>query len=311
MIDPDLCYQAIVDTAEMFGWEHLPQCPGHTIWGAVDFGGQVRPARDGCDEAMITTRHPVNEPKDLEHLDRPDPTCAGRIPYAYRFAQLQAINGYPVVFSSRSPLSMAGDICGLGNLLDWMDRSPELVHQAMELALEHILAVLSFWVRSFEAQNIFVWLSSPSESHQAISAQRLADFALPYHAKIHESLTDLGISHFGLYLAGDQNRNLPLFAEADLWPHPSLLALGSDVRLSQAAQHFPRDILFGNLDSNLLWGGSPRQVYLRCRELIDEGQKAPGGFILAPGSPIPPQAAPVKVHAMTKAARDASQQLEC
>jgi uroporphyrinogen-III decarboxylase len=45
--------------------------------------------------------------------------------------------------------------------------------------------------------------------------------------------------------------------------------------------------------------------------LIDEGQKAPGGFILAPGSPIPPQAAPVKVHAMTKAARDASQQLEC
>jgi uroporphyrinogen decarboxylase len=96
----------------------------------------------------------------------------------------------------------------------------------------------------------------------------------------------------------------PYFAEADLWPHPSVLSFGHEVSLDKAGKLFPQDIVFGNLDPNLLQIDTPQGIYDRCRQIIQEGSRAPGGFILAPGCGIPATAPPVNVYALTRAAHD-------
>jgi len=302
--DPELCFQAAIWTADLYGWDPVPQTPGHTVWGAIDFGGDVRMPQGRYESSLIITSHPVNSEKDLENLKIPDPRTAGRIPLAMRFARLQAENGLPVFFSSRSPFTMAANICGLENFCRWMIRKPELCRRLMQLALEHILNVLSYWIETFGADRTFVWMSNPNESNQVISPKHVAAFALPYHLAYHAKLREMGIKRFGLHLCGDQNLNLPLFAEADPWPHPSILSFGHEVSIQTAARYFPKDIIFGNLNPTLLQTATPQRIYQLCRDIIEQGKHAPGGFILAPGCGIPATAPPVNVFAMSKAAYD-------
>jgi len=256
------------------------------------------------ESSLIIKSHPVQSERDLEKLPIPNPQTAGRIPLAMRFAQLQAENGLPVFFSSRSPFTMAANICGLENFCRWMIKRPDLCQRLMRVAIEHILNVLSYWIETFGADKIFVWMSNPNESNQVISPKHMATFALPYHLEYHERLKEMGIKRFGLHLCGDQNLNLPYLAEADPWPHPSVLSFGHEVPIELAAKYFPRDIIFGNLEPNLFQVATPQRIYELCREIITKGKRAPGGFMIAPGCGIPATAPPVNVFAMTKAVYD-------
>jgi uroporphyrinogen decarboxylase len=69
-------------------------------------------------------------------------------------------------------------------------------------------------------------------------------------------------------------------------------------------RHFPQDIIFGNLEPNLLQVSRPGEIYEMCREIIAQGRQAPGGFMLAPGCGIPASAPAANVYAMTRAAHD-------
>jgi len=144
--DPEKCFQAAVWTADLYDWDPLPQYSGHTVWGAIDFGGEVRMPVGPYESSLIVTSHPVRCEGDLSTLKLPDPESAGRIPLAMAFSRLQAENGFPVFFSSRSPLTMAANICGLENFCRWMIRKPELCRELMDLALTHILNVLTYWI---------------------------------------------------------------------------------------------------------------------------------------------------------------------
>jgi len=302
--DPEKCFQAAVWTADLYDWDPMPQTPGHTVWGAIDFGGHIRMPRGRYESSLIITSHPVQSERDLEKLKLPDPKAAGRIPLAMRFAKLQSESGLPVFFSSRSPFTMAANICGLENFCRWMVRKPGLCRELMRISLEHMLNVLSYWIETFGADKIFVWMSNPNESNQVISPKHVAEFALPFHLAYHERLKAVGIRRFGFHLCGDQNLNLPLFADADPWLHPSVLSFGHEVPIRVAAQYFPKDIIFGNLNPTLLQTATPRHIYEQCCNIITQGKQALGGFILAPGCGIPATAPPVNVFSMTKAVYD-------
>lgn len=304
MEDAGKCFQAALWTAQMYDWEPMPQYPGHTVWGAIDFGGEVRMPSGRYESSLIITSHPVQSEKDIENLKLPDPRTAGRISLSMDFARHQAKNGFPVFFSSRSPFTMAANICGLENFCRWMIRKPDLCGILMEFAIKHILNVLSYWVETFGAERIFVWMSNPSESNQVISPEHMATFALPWHLIYHQRLKEMGIKRFGLHLCGDQNLNLPYFAEAHIWPHPSILSFGHEVSIETAMKYFPEDIIFGNIDPSLFQVAKPREIYELCRDIVIRGKQSPGGFIMAPGCGIPATAPPVNVFAMTKAVCD-------
>jgi uroporphyrinogen decarboxylase len=284
----------------------MPFTPGHTVWEVLDFGGTARMPSGEYEGTLIMKTHPVETESDVETLSLPDPQTSGRIPFARRFAELAREQGYPVFFSSRSPFTIAANLSGLENFCRWLMKKPALCRLLMEKALAHLFNVLDYWIELFGAENIWIWMSNPNEANQLFSARHVAVFALPWHQEYLRGLKERSLQRFGFHLYGDQNANLPIFAEADLWPHPSVLSFGQEVSLEQAGALFPKDIIFGNLDPNLLQIGTPQGIYDRCREIIREGSGVPGGFMLAPGCSIPATAPPVNVYALTRAALDFS-----
>ncbi|MBW2306760.1 MAG: uroporphyrinogen decarboxylase family protein [Deltaproteobacteria bacterium] len=302
--DPEKSFFAMVWTAEQYGWDPIPQLSGHAVLGAKDFGGEVRLPQGEYEGALVVKSYPVQTEDDIENLQMPDPKTAGRIPKAMRLAKLQYENNLPVYFFSRSPFTMAANICGLNRFCRWILKKPELCERLMRLTIDHIFNVLEYWVETFGPEKVFAWMSSPSESNQVISPKQMEKFALPYHYEYHERLKALGINRFGFHICGDQNLNMPCLAEAPPWSHPSVLSFGHEVDIEEAGKYFPEDIIFGNIAPAVIQTGTPQQVYELCKIAIEKGKKAPGGFILGPGCGLPVAAPPVNVYAMTKAVHD-------
>lgn len=302
--DPEKSFQAMVWTSEQYGWDPIPQYAGHTVLGAWDFGGDVRLPQGEYEGALMVLSHPVKTEKDIETLNLPDPKTAGRIPQAMAFSTLQAQNDLPVFFFSRSPFTMASNISGIDQFMRWTLKNPEACEALIKLAIDHIFNVLAYWVDTFGPERIFAWMSSPCESNQLISPKIMEKYALPAHKIYHEQLRALGVKRFGFHICGEQNKNLPMLAEAAPWRHPSVLSFGHEVDLENAAGFFPEDIIYGNVEPVVIQVATPRQVYELSRDVIEKGKKAPGGFVLGPGCGLPVNSPPTNVYAMTKAVND-------
>jgi uroporphyrinogen decarboxylase len=302
--DPQKAYDASLWAAEQYDWELIPHIFSHSILGGWDFGGDAQIPESEFQGALSISRHPVRTEGEVWELQMPDPKTAGAIPKAMEFAKLQRRNGELITFFPRSPFCIAANICGVQQFCRWMLRKPELCESLLRMAIEHIFNVLQNWIDAFGAQNIFIWMSSPSESNQIISARHFEKFAFPYHVEFHERLRPLGVRGFGLHICGEQNKNLPYFASARLWEHPSILSFGHEVDLEVAAGYFPEDIIFGNIEPAIIQTGTPQQVYDLSRKLIEKGKRIRSGFIFAPGCELPVQSPPVNVYQMTKAIRD-------
>jgi uroporphyrinogen decarboxylase len=302
--DPETYFHSFLWTAEQYGWDLYPQnCP-HVVLGAADFGGKVRLPERELEGTLVVTSFPVSSEEEAGRLELPDPTKSERIRKAMALSKLQAQHGLPVTFVSRSPFTLASNICGLETFSRWMMKKPELCERLMDLAVGHIFQVLGWWVQVFGAERIFVLLTSPSESNQVISPRQFQRFALPRHVEYHKRLKALGVSRFWFHICGDQNLNLPALAENAAWPHPSLLSFGHEVNLEKASRLFPEDILYGNLDPTVIQIGTPQQIYELTRETLEKGKRHPGGFVFSAGCELPPLAPPLNVFAMSKAVND-------
>lgn len=302
--EPEKYFQAFLWTAEQYGWDLFPQnCP-HTVLGGPDFGGQIRLPEGEFEGALIVTSFPVNTEADVERLEVPDPRRIERIVRAMDFSRMQAQKGLPVTFVSRSPFTLASNICGLEVFSKWLIKKSELCERLMQLAVDHIFNVMQWWVETFGAEKIFAFMTSPCESNQVISPKQFERFALPYHLEYHRRLKVIGVKRFWFHICGEQNLNLPALAGAAPWPHPGLLSFGHEVDLEEAAARFPEDILYGNVDPAVLQMGTPQQVYDLTKKVIEKGKKASGGFVLSAGCELPPLSPPANVFAMTKAVND-------
>lgn len=302
--NPEIFFQAFIWTAEQYGWDMIPQnCP-HIVLGARDFGGDVRLPSGEYEGALVVRSYPVDSEAEIEELELPDIKKIGQIQKSLTLSKLQAENNLPVTFVSRSPFTMASNICGLEKFSKWIIKKPELCKRMMDLAFQHICNALDLWVDTFGSKNIFSLLTSPSESNQVISPKHFEKFALPYHIAYHEKIKDLGIRRFMFHICGDQNRNLPALSSGKPWPHPSILSFGHEVDLETASRMFPEDIIFGNVDPAVIQMRTPQEVYEITRKTIEKGKKASGGFVLSSGCELPPLAPPVNVFAMTKAVND-------
>jgi uroporphyrinogen decarboxylase len=302
--DPEKAFEAMLWTFQMYGWELYLQYCVHSITAVSDFGGEVRMPEGPYEGALVVKSHPMDSAQDLDKLTLPDPRKAGRIPEALAYARLQADKDLPATFFSRSPFTFAANLSGLDSFAKWLYRDQSLCHRMMELSLDHIINVIKVWVEEFGPDRTFVWMSSPSESNQLVSPKIFQKFALPYHLRYHEKLQELGVKRFGFHVCGDQNLNLPALAEAQPWPHPAVLSFGHEVDLERAAELFPHDIIYGNIEPTLIHTGSLPDIYEKAGQTIAKGKKAPGGFILSTGCGLPATSPPAKVYALTKAVQD-------
>jgi uroporphyrinogen decarboxylase len=300
--DPEKCFWARLRTSEMFG-----------AWGFMTYSGGVSCARGfGGDVIMPTSeyamapsllRPAVQSEEDVWKLEVPDVKTAGMFPLWMRFSKLQAEHGLPITFPFVGILSCVGAITGVERMCRWIVKRPELVHRLCRIVTDFLVAIAEYWVDTFGPEHMLPGGGGPTESNQIISPKQFEEFSLPYQKEIHEKLFALGVKHIFLHVCGEQNLNLPLWAQIPMGD-PGIVSVGHEVDLDTASRYFPNDIILGNVEPVVIQMGTPEEVYELSRICIEKGRKHRAGFILAPGCELPPKAPPYNVWMMRKAIND-------
>jgi uroporphyrinogen decarboxylase len=300
--DPEKAFWAELRTQEMFGaCERIFYHGG--AFPAREFGGEVKMPTSEYDMAVSLLRPPVQTEEDVWKLEVPDLKTAGTLPLIMRFSQLQVENGVPITFPCGGILSRAGGITGVERICRWMIKKPELVHRLCRIITDLFMAMAEHWVATFGPENLIPCAGAPTESNQIISPKQFEEFCLPYYKELYEKLLALGVKHIFTHICGEQNLNLPYWAQIPMGD-PGIVSFGHEVDLETASRYFPNDVIQGNVEPAVIQTGKPAEVYELSRVCIDKGKKHRAGFILNAGCELPAKAPPYNVWMMRKAIDD-------
>jgi uroporphyrinogen decarboxylase len=301
--NPQKSYQAQAWTFEQYGIDGGPDY-GYASYGGWEFGGEIKMPEGEWQQAPSHVTFPVNKPEDLDGLTLPDVRTAGSLPLAMEFSKLQQQNGTPITVILGGNFSVAGNICPPSTLCRWMLRKPDAAHRLLRMASDHILDVVRHWAVTFGAEKVIPNLWEPIAANDIISPKQFEQFALPYIKETNEQMLALGVKHILYHICGEQNANMPLWAQIPMG-NPGLVTFGHQVALTKAIEYFGEScIVLGNVNSSLIQTGTPQQVYEACRDAILEAKDAPRGFMLMSGCELPPMSGPYNVHMMKKAIED-------
>jgi uroporphyrinogen decarboxylase len=301
--DPEKCFWAQLRTNEMFGAvDDLLRYNGGAF-PAREFGGDVKMPTSQYAMAVSLLRPAVQSEEDVLRLEVPDVKTAGTIPLTMQFSKLQAEHGLYISFMSGSILTLVGFITGVETMCRWMIKKPWLVHRLCRIVTDLIVAMAEYWVDTFGPEHILPSTGAPTEANQVISPKQFEEFCLPYQKEVHEKLFALGVKYIWTHICGEQNLNLPLWAQIPMGD-PGIVSFGHEVDLDTASQYFPNDIIQGNVEPAVIQTGTPEEVYELSRICIEKGKKHFAGFILSPGCEMPAKAPPYNVWMMIKAIND-------
>jgi len=301
--DADESFRCQVYAAEMYGYDGSPLYSYASV-GAWEFGGEIEFPHKKYAGAPVVVRRPVTTEGDLESLQVPeDITRAGALPIALAFARRQAEHGFPVTMQLSGPLSLTGSILGEERMLTWLIKNPELVHLVLRKASDFAIKVAEHYVKEFGAENLRAFEGEPTASNRLISPRQFETFALPYLQRINHRLLELGVTKRTIHICGEHNKNLPYWQQVPM-TRQTVLSFGREVPLAKAMEMFPDQIIAGNVNPTLIQEGQPEEVFDQARECIETAKFHPGGYILMAGCDIPPQAPPVNVFQLVKAARE-------
>lgn len=301
--DAEKCFWSQVWTNEMYGAMHYV----HYVWafGAREFGGEIKMPDFEYGMAPSLLRPAIESEEDIERLEiePPDVKTAGAVPFFMKFSKLAERYSFPIPVYIGGTLSRVGYMLDVERMCKWMIKKPDLVHRVCRLETDFVLAKIKYWVNTFGPERILGWNGSPTESNQIISPKKFEEFALPYQGEVYDYARSLGVQYFYTHLCGEQNLNLPYWAQLFLGD-PGIISIGHEVDIETAARYFPNHIIYGNVNTLIIQTGTPQEVYESARICIEKGKKVPGGFILAPGCEIPVNAPPYNVWMFRKAIND-------
>jgi uroporphyrinogen decarboxylase len=300
--DPEKCFWAQLRTHEMFdAWGLLYY--GGAAFPSQEFGGNIRMPTSEYAMAASLARPAVELEEDVWKLELPDVKTAGDLPLMMRANKLQAEHGLPINLPGMGILSSVGYITGVERMCRWMIKRPELVHRLCRIVTDFLVAIAEYWVDTFGLEHILPTNGAPTEANQIISPKQFEEFCLPYQKEIYDKLFALGMKHIFTHICGEQNLNLPYWAQLPMGD-PGIVSVGHEVDLDTASKYFPNDIIMGNVEPAVIQTRTPEEVYELSRICIEKGKKHRAGFILAPGCEMPANAPPYNVWMMRKAIND-------
>jgi uroporphyrinogen decarboxylase len=301
--EPQRSFEAQLWTQEQYGFDWGP-IYGYASYGTWEFGGGVKMPEGAFEQAPTHTTFPVQSEEDVSRLKLPDVRQAGCLPLAMEFARLQEKQGTPITLIFGGNFTIAGNICPVEKLCRWMLKKPELAHQILRLATEHIVSAVRYWADTFGGERVIAQIWEPLASNDIISPKQFETFVLPYMQDSGNKILGMGVKHIFYHICGEQNLNLPYWARVPMGS-PGICSIGSQVEITTAIEHLGNiAIIAGNIEPNILQTGRPQQVYRLCQEAIEAGKKAPRGFMLMSGCETPPEAPPYHVYLMRKAIDD-------
>lgn len=282
---------------------HAEIAPFYTFvaYGAWEFGGTIEWPDDRWASGPGVATRPVENPEDIAKLELPDVRTAGCLPRMMEFARLQEKAGTQIGFIYGSPFTFAANTCGVESFLLWTRSAPEAVHQMMRLMTDHLKQVADVFIHAFGAERVLPRIASPTDG--LVSPATYETMILPYRMELHEHVLDQGVRHIYDHICGDQNRSIHLLAKLP-WGDPGMLSFGHEVDLLKAAEHFPKEIICGNIEPAKVHKGAPDQIFEECLANIEKGKQIRNGFIFMGGCEIPATTPPLHVYLMDKACQE-------
>lgn len=301
--DPEKSFWAQVWTQELLGYDGVPSF-WYGSYGGWEFGGEIRMPQSDLEQAPVVTRFSAQTPEDVEALEIPEVETAGHFPLHIEFARIQQQFGMPVMVPAWGPFTAAANIAGVGVLCRWMIKRPEVAHTLLSKVVFFAKKVIDYFVDSFRGHHLSGGGGCATSSNQIISPRQFEEFVLPYHREVYGHLSDKGIKTVFCHNCGEQNRNLPYWAQVPFGER-GILSFGEEVDLTTAIEVFgDKHIVAGNVETRVIAEGTWRDVYERARACIEKAKYAPGGYVLMAGCDIPPSSPPYNIYALKKAAMD-------
>jgi uroporphyrinogen decarboxylase len=301
--DPEEAFRCHMLAAEMYGYDGTPLW-AYASAGAWEFGGEIEMPVKKYSGAPTVARTPIQNEDDVYTLQVPgDITRAGAQPIALAFARIAAEHDFPVSVQIGSPFTYAGSIIGEERMMSWLIKKPELVHIVLDKASDYLIKVAEYYVKEFGAHRLSAFHGAATETNKLISPKQFETFALPYLQKVNARVMELGVKSLVHHICGEQNKNLKFWQQVPMTKQ-TVISIGREVALETAMELFPVQIIAGNVDPTLVQEGTADEVLRQARQCIEAAKHHPGGFILMPGCELPPQAPPVNVYQLVKAARE-------
>lgn len=301
--DAQKSFEAQLRTQKEYGFDWGPVY-GYASYGTWEFGGKTKMPDGDYEQAPTHTMFPVQSEDDVDRLKLPDIKQAGCMPIAMEFSRLQAKQGTPITPVFGGNFTIAGNICPVEKLCRWILKKPELAHQVIRLATDHIVDAVKYWVDTFGGDNVIVQIWEPLASNDIISPRQFEKFVLPYLQESSKKILRMGVKHIFYHICGEQNLNLPYWAQVPMG-NPGICSVGSQIEIATAIEYLGDiAIIAGNVEPYIFLTGEPQQVYELCKKAIEEGKKAPRGFMLMAGCEMPPSTPPINVRMMRKAVDD-------
>ncbi len=251
------------------------------------------------DSVPQVAEYVIKSPSDLDQLTIPDPHSNGRLPLHMKLLELikNRVEGQIPLFAyTPGPFTLAGQLCGINDLMMATIRDPQFVRDITEITTEasktYAMANVSMGV------NVIV-TADPTASGSLISPKTFESFAAPRLAAITKAVQKAG-AFASLHICGNTNSILDLMAATSV----SVVELDYLVNMVEAKKRVGNKvILMGNLNpTELLLTGTPKDVEEASRICI-ESVGGDGRYILSSGCEIPPHAPLENIRAMVTATK--------
>lgn len=222
---------------------------------------------------------------DVAALQLPDPARDGRMPETLRALGLlrRALgDDVMVVGGVAGPMTLASQLCGAENLLYLTADDPARVVAVLDFAT----ALASrFGAAQLDAGAHMVTVLDPMASPAVVPPEFFGRLLLPRLRRLMRGLRQAGAAATWLNIAGPTAPNLPRYAELDA----DIATFDYYVAADEARRLLPRTCAVGNLKSLDFVVVAPDELSAAGRRLVDAFADR-GGFILASGCEIPPEA---------------------
>ena len=302
--DPVKMIDALTWTAEQYDWDgsigfgDMALVPPHFFFRP---GKEVKMPEGEYAQAPIIKRFMIESVEEAMAFQMPSAREVS--PLSLKGAEIADKAGFYYIGYIFELMSLAANLPGVETFCKWMMKKPDIAHKLMRQVTDFALDMVKLFTDTYDAGRIIPFHGEPTASNQVISPDMFEKFMLPYLKEFYEKIQAMGIKHAIVHPCGEQNENLPFWAQVKMGD-PAVITFGHEIDIETASKYFPNDIIMGNIEPAIIQTGKPQEVYDAARLCIEKGKKHPSGFMLAPGCELPPKAPPYNVWQMTKAIND-------
>ncbi len=243
----------------------------------------------------VHERSAIDGLEGIDALESKNPLHDGRMPEVIKacnvFGKKFMGEGEFSFGGCEGPITAAGSVWGVENLMRNMIKNPDLVHKVLSACTE---TIIDFCNAQIDAGVLGIGLAEPTASSTCISPGFFQEFAVPYLKKITRKVNSPA---FLIHVCGEAQELVKPISKIS----KMLIFSVDQVDLKLAKQTIGKKFLclLGNVSTSLMRRGTPAEVEAASKACIQEAASG-GNFILSTGCDIAPGTPPKNIETLMR-----------